>query len=246
MHLTNVRFNPRDRYFLDSRATALEGLALIPIQTNSELGSSLPQVVAELSATDFYPPLFGAAFGYSGVTEDGIARALAQFMRSFISYRAPFDRAHYSTTSPWSHDQPDPSLVLTPQELRGRDLFIAKQCFHCHMAASFASPWPDNNGLDSVTTDPIDGRFRVGSLRNIAVTGPYMHDGRFATLREVIDHYNSGIQPHPELAGPLGGSGTPFRMNFTEDDKLALEAFFHTLTDQEFLNDPKFSDPFAR
>ncbi len=88
------------------------------------------------------------------------------------------------------------------------------------------------------------GEFKSPSLRNIAVTAPYMHDGRFNTLAEVIEHYNSGIQDHPQLANQLQQNGQPERLNLTQQEKDALVAFLETLTDVTFLNDPKFSDPF--
>ena len=113
--------------------------------------------------------------------------------------------------------------------------------------------FPSNNGLDVVSADPggVSGfpvRFRTPSLRNIALSGPYMHDGRFATLREVIDHYDHGIQDAQYLSRFLRQDervdGAVLRLNLSESDKDALEAFLHTLTDTAFLSDPKFSDPF--
>ena len=112
-----------------------------------------------------------------------------------------------------------------------------------------------NNGLDLVYTDngrgeqtlsPADnGVFKIPFLRNISLTAPYMHDGRFATLEEVIDHYSQGIQAHPNLDHRLRSpNGAPVRFNFSSADKAALVAFLETLTDQEFITDHRFSDPF--
>ena len=111
---------------------------------------------------------------------------------------------------------------------------------------------PHNNGLDlSTAADEgvANGRFKVPSLRNIEVTGPYMHDGRFFTLEQVVEHYNSGVQAHPQLAtrncaSPGGGPVQPRRLNLTQQEKDALIAFLKTLTDHTFLNDQRFSDPF--
>ena len=89
------------------------------------------------------------------------------------------------------------------------------------------------------------GVFRAAALKNIALSAPYMHDGRFATLREVIDHYDHGIQDSPNLDALLHEGDGPLRLNLSEEDKLALEALLHTLTDEEFLTDPKFANPFA-
>jgi cytochrome c peroxidase len=160
----------------------------------------------------------------------------------------------------------DPASVLTEQEFRGAEIFGVQTegisppgiCVSCHKRIAQTNEWQANNGLDAVPSDPgaLDeairrdgsiGVFRAASLRNIAVTAPYMHDGRFATLREVIDHYDHGIQDSPNLDLFLRdlNSGAPMRLNLTEEDKQALEAFLRTLTDDEFLTDPKFSDPFA-
>ena len=234
MALANVRFRLNGKYFWDQRATTLETLALMPIEDLRELGSSLPQVIEELSATDFYPPLFTAAFGTPDVTSERIALALAQFMRSLISYRARFDEAFVM-------NQP-PESVLTDQERRGHGVFVFN-CDFCHRNVVHASEFEFNNGLDVVSADPGagNGSFRVPSLRNIAVSGPYMHDGRFATLAEVIEHYSSGVQPAAHLSAPpvrVGG------FNFSAQEKAELEAFLNTLTDAPMLADPKFSDPF--
>jgi cytochrome c peroxidase len=133
-----------------------------------------------------------------------------------------------------------------------------RRCDLCHEFRGAANEWPANNGLDLAPADPgvqhialkqnsSTGVFRTAALRNIAVTGPYMHDGRFATLREVIDHYDHGVQDTPDLDALLREgltTGLPKRLNLSEEDKDALEAFLHTMTDDEFLTDPKFSDPF--
>ena len=246
MALTGVRYNNQNRYFSDQRAGPLEDLVLMPIKEQGELASSMSALSEELAGTDYYPPLFTAAFGSSKITGNRISKALAQFLRSLISYQSKFDEAHYYVSP---EPPPDPEAVLTPEELRGAEVWSAGQCFRCHQTTpAFDAPWPNNNGLDEVITDPGEGegRFRVASLRNIAVSGPYMHDGRFATLREAIDHYSTGIKANPGLSGQLGGGTEPRRFNFTEQEKSDLEAFFNTLTDHHFLNDPKFSDPFQQ
>jgi cytochrome c peroxidase len=244
MSLTNVRFNTGNRYFSDERSGPLEQLAPMPIEDRDELGNTMAAVENKLAAVDYYPPLFTAAFGSPDVTSERISRALAQFLRSMISYRSKFDAWRTSGAAL----PPDPASILTPQEGRGFDVFIQGQCFHCHMTPNFEQPWAENNGIDETVTDPGNsegrGKFRVASLRNVAVSGPYMHDGRFATLRDVIEHYDNGIKANPALSIILGGMATPRRLNLSEEDKLAFEAFLNTFTDNEFLTDPKFSDPF--
>ena len=244
MALSDVRYNNNNRYFSDERSGRLESLASMPIEDRDELGNNMAEVVRRLGATDFYGPLFQSAFGSPEVTGDRITKALAQFLRSLISYQSKFDLAHYSVGSA---PQPDPASVLTAQEIRGFEVGIESQCFHCHMTPTFTSPWPANNGLDEVFSDPGAefGKFRVASLRNVAVSGPYMHDGRFQTLREVIEHYSTGVKMSSALdIGLGGGRSEPFLRNFSEADALALEAFLNSLTDPAFLADPKFSDPF--
>jgi cytochrome c peroxidase len=244
MSLANARYNIHGRYFGDLRAIGLEELALMPIEDPIELGNNLPAVIAKLAATDFYPPLFAAAFGSEDITANRISRAIAQFLRSMVSYRAKFDRAYHTAGV-------EPTSVLTSQELLGAEMYVHGNCGHCHTIGVHTNDRPANNGLDAQFTDPGagDGEFRATSLRNIAVTGPYMHDGRFATLRQVIDHYDSGVKASAQLNFLLRddrGAGFNFarRLNMTEEQKQALEAFLNTFTDVELLNDPKFSDPF--
>jgi cytochrome c peroxidase len=239
MALANVRYNHQNRFFSDARSSPLEELTLLPILDRDELGSvSLENLERELNATDYYAPLFSAAFGNPTVTRDGIARALGQFLRSMISYQAKWDRA-FLQVSP--APPPDPAMVLTSQEQYGWQRFNELHCTHCHDGPGFVSRGPENNGLDEVWSDPGagEGRFRPAALQNIAVSGPYMHDGRFTTLRQVIGHYDSGVKNSPAVYWLLNR-----QLNLSEDDKAALEAFFATLTDNAFLSDPKFSDPF--
>jgi cytochrome c peroxidase len=140
---------------------------------------------------------------------------------------------------------------IRTQEQRGAAIFNGAagiDCQLCHDFNALASIWPTSNGLDITSADPGagNGKFRPAALRNIAKSAPYMHDGRFATLRDVIDHYDHGIQDSPQLDPLLrvGLYGAPIKMNLSEDDKNALEAFLNTLTDEQMLADPKFSDPF--
>lgn len=257
MALGNVRFSIHDSWFSDMRVHTLESLVLEPIQNPEELGSSLEHLVAKLQAAQFYAPLFEAAFGTPEINQDRITRALGQFLRSLISYRSRFDEAF----NPPFNGPGDPSSVLTPQELRGFQIYDddgRRRCTLCHELHGGANEWQANNGLDLVPADPgvqnialmqnsSTGVFRAAALRNIAVTGPYMHDGRFATLREVIDHYDHGVQDTPDLDSLLRDgltTGLPTRLNLSEEDKDALEAFLRSMTDDAFLADPKFSDPF--
>jgi cytochrome c peroxidase len=255
MALANVRYNINNAWFSDLRVDSLAELSMMPIANPEELGISLRLLVAKLAAVDFYPPLFQAAFGTPEVTQERIGKALEQYLQSLISYRTKFDLAYNSM----DNGPLDPSLVLNAQELRGLDLFQGKggiACTGCHELSAQTNVWQANNGLDAIPTDlgtqvpalqrdGSQGVFRAASLRNIAVSGPYMHDGRFATIRDVIDHYDHGIVDSRNLDAQLrDSSGKVRQMNLSEQDKDALEAFLRTFTDDTMLADPKFSDPF--
>jgi cytochrome c peroxidase len=254
MALANTRYNIDSAWFSDMRVVGeLRNLIFLPIDNHDELGMSLFSIESKLQAVSFYPGLFAAAFGSPTVTRDRIAAALAQFLQSMISYQSKSDLAN----SPMENvPKPDPATVLTPQEVRGLEIFNGK-CTPCHEDVAATNIWHANNGLDAIPNDHGTtvaafqrngsvGVFRAASLRNIAVSGPYMHDGRFSTLRQVIDHYSSGIQPSQDLDGILRDwLGSPVRFNLSESDKTSLEAFLNTFTDYAFLSDPKFSNPFV-
>jgi len=246
MSLAHVRYNEFNQYFWDQRVLTLEKLALVPIEEPFELGNTLELLVPKLEATTFYPPLFEEAFGTPEITPKRISQALAQFLRSLLSYGAKSDEAFLVE---FEGDIPDPSLVLTAQEMRGLQVASESFCFSCHATEAFLTTVAVNNGLDAQFTDPGqgNGRFHPPSLKNIRLTAPYMHDGRFATIRDVIDFYSEDIQHsehlHEFLRDPLLPN-EPRRFNLSEQDKDALEAFLDTLTDSDFLTDPRFSDPF--
>ncbi len=257
MALGNVRYSIHNSWFSDMRVHSLESLVLEPLQNPEELGSSFDHLIPKLQAASFYAPLFQAAFGTPEINQDRISRALGQFLRSLISYRSKFDEAF----NPPFNGPGDPGSVLTPQELRGFQIYDdngRRRCNLCHELHGGANEWQANNGLDLIPADPgvqnvalmqgsATGVFRAAALRNIAVTGPYMHDGRFATLRDVVNHYDHGVQDTPDLDSTLRDvltTNLPTRLNLSEEDKDALEAFLRTMTDDAFLTDPKFSDPF--
>lgn len=237
-------------FFWDTRAATLEIQALMPIQDKTEMGMTLDSLTKRLSQTEYYKPLFAAAFGSPDITSDRIAKSLAQFVRSLISYRSKFDAGLQSNFQNFS-----------VQENRGRAIFNGRDgnCATCHgTRTQLIMERPENNGLDAISTTDLGlaevtgnqrdaGRFRVPSLRNIELTAPYMHDGRFLTLEEVVEHYNSGVQPHPNLSNQLRANGqanTPRRLNLSTADKQALVAFLKTLTDTEFIKDSRFANPF--
>ena len=255
MALANTRYNVNGAWFSDMRVRSLQDVARQAMSNAEELAMSTQLLESKLRATSFYGPLFEAAFGTPQISESRALQALEQYLQSLVAYRTKFDRAFNSMDG----NSIDPSLVLDAQEMRGLDIFRGAAgiaCNLCHQVHSGANVWQANNGLDEVLTDigtqdpalqrdGSRGVFRAGALRNIAVSAPYMHDGRFATLREVIDHYDHDIKDTPDLDPLLRTfDRTPWRMNLSDADKDALEAFLRTLTDEEMLADPKFSDPF--
>ena len=245
MALALARYDRARRFFWDARARTLEDLVLQPIQDPIEMGMTLDELTARLETTDFYPALFADAFGTPDVTSDRVARALSQFIRSIVATNTRYDAARGAEDAVFGR----PLAGLTDQENRGLELFFGPgRCEQCHTNDLFVGNAILSNGLDSVVTDrgAGRGRFRVVTLRNIALTAPYMHDGRFATLEDVVDHYDSGVQPSQFLDLRLRGHrGRPQRLNFSADDRAALVAFLHTLTDTTLATDPRWSDPFS-
>ena len=257
MSLANSRFYENGNFFWDERANTLEIQTLMPIQDELEMGLTLDQMTAKLAATDYYPTLFEWSFGDGTVTSERVSRALAQFIRSMQSFNSRYD-AGLATTG--NRNRPFPNF--TAAENAGKNLFFSNRtdCGACHVGGQgnnvfFFMDQPRNNGLDAglnsdngrgdVTGRNNDnGDFKVPSLRNIELTGPYMHDGRFATLEEVIDHYSTGIQNHPNLDNRLRNDGRPVRMNFSTIERANLVAFLKTLTDNNFIQNEAYSNPF--
>lgn len=232
--------------FWDGRADNLEAQALHPVGTPHEMGGNWPEVTARLRAAPGYPGAFRRAFGTTRIDSTLVGRALAQYQRTLVSDDSKYDRVlrgvdRYTDAEALGHaiffdlaDDPDGPYAGLP----------VGECAHCHTPPHFTNQRFENNGLDEVNEltafpDPgrgaIDGqpynngRFRNPGLRNVALTAPYMHDGRFATLEAVVDHYNSGghyAENRSPNIRPLG---------LDVGQKAALVAFLHTLTDTSFV-----------
>ena len=255
MGLANSQYYERGHFFWDERAESLEEQVLIPIQNEVEMGITLEQAESNIVGQDYYAFLFEDAFGDTNVTANRMSRALSQFVRSLVSYQSKYDAGVAVNFA-----------NLSASENRGRRLFFSARtnCAACHVnsrnngnEAIFQPNRTFNNGLDSglvnddngvgdvVNNQGLNGRFKVGSLRNIELTAPYMHDGRFATLIDVVEHYNSGVQNHPNLDNRLRqDGGEPRRLNLSNQEKQDLVSFMLTLTDDSFVSDEKFSNPF--
>jgi cytochrome c peroxidase len=263
--------------FWDERAPTLEAQALIPIQDQVEMGMELKALEEKLRKLPYYPPLFEAAFGSPEVTSDRVAKAVAQFLRSLVSLDSKFDRAAAKAAKSGEHSHhfgvvPGDYADFTPQENLGKSLFMDGihgtaefACAMCHVPPTFSMSAAANNGLEreykdqglgrlhQKSKDPFtpsnDGKFKAPSLRNIELTAPYMHDGRFKTLEEVVEHYSDGVRLHANLGLALpeenqreGVTG----LRLSKEQKAALVAFLKTLTDRQFAREAKYSDPFIR
>ena len=263
MRLGNVAFYQGNSMFWDKRATSLEDQATDPIQNEIEMGfdathGGFAAVLTKMQTLPYYPELFKWAFGDSAITETRIQNALAQFQRSMISATSKWDRAYavvYSSNGNVNTPQnfgrtlagnniPEADR-FTASEDRGRALFIqgpnngGKGCAGCHQPPTFAlDPNSRSNGLDQGETKI----FKSPSLKNVALSGRFMHDGRFSTLEQVLAHYATGIQAGPARDNrlPVGGIG------MTAQEQADIVAFLHTLTDTTLNTDTRFANPFIK
>jgi cytochrome c peroxidase len=243
----------QNRFFWDGRDTSLEQQSLHPIQDKGEMAMELPALVLKLQNNPKYPPLFLKAFGSQTVTIENVSKAIAQFERSLVAVDTKYDRYLQGLQS------------LSPLEEKGRALFFTHpdpfagalglrggNCGDCHLPQTLLGRQDGffgffNNGLgiadpglQKITGLPGDlGKFKVPQLRNVALTAPYMHDGRFQTLEAVLDHYNSedifyssNVDPQIQLASNQK-FGTSLKL--TPEEKQAIIAFLHTLTDRTAL-----------
>ncbi|HVD98430.1 MAG TPA: cytochrome c peroxidase [Cytophagaceae bacterium] len=242
-------------FFWDGRATSLEEQGKEPILHADEMGETLEHVSAKLQQTREYPKLFKLVYGNDSITGDRIVQAIAQFERTLISANSPYDQYLQGKYTPTEKEQRGMTLFMThpdpEKNVRGAN------CVHCHAAPKMFADLFHNNGLDSLPKDkgrekitglPNDrGRFRAVSLRNSALTAPYMHDGRFRTLEEVLDHYSEHIQSSTTLSPFLqDASNEPGAksIRLSAKEKEELIAFLQMLTDSSFITDPRFSDPY--
>ncbi len=240
-------------FFWDNRAFTIEQQCEMTIQDPIEMGMSLEDLPAKLQNNAHYPILFKKAFGSEEIGQFQILSALAQFIRAMNTTNTKFDEGMNNLN--FNEFADTDFQNFTDAENRGKALYLTN-CASCHGEThARTNTSTANNGLATVYTDngigaisgfaPENGVFKVPMLRNVELTGPYMHDGSIATLEEVIDHYSENIQAHPNLNDQLKSiDGTPRKMNFTDQEKSDLIAFLKTLTDHTFIADSRFSDPF--
>jgi cytochrome c peroxidase len=254
MRLANARFFRGGATFWDRRTPSLEQQATLPVKDAIEMGfdeahGGIAAAIAKMETLPYYPELFRFVYGDATITEERIQRALAQYVRSIVSLGSRFDEGYAQRYDPAALDRglgvPFPNF--TAQENRGKELFMRRadeggaSCFRCHVPPTFAlDAGTGGNGLDADETT----LFKAPSLKNVAVTGPYMHDARFGDLPQVVEHYASGVQLGPRVDGILRGPDGPLRLDLSDEDKAAIVAFLGTLTDTQLLGDARFSSPF--
>lgn len=245
-----------DYFFWDGRRTTLEKQIIEPVINPIEMHQSWKDAIHKLNADVTYRNRFFKAFGEEGVDSIKAAKAIAQFIRTMISSESKFD-VMYKFENNMALTATEQSVLATidVDEWAGYDLFKSlngADCFHCHNGPLMRVKKFSNNGLDATFTDlgrgavtqnPEDnGKFKVTTLRNIAFTAPYMHDGRFATLDAVIEHYSSGIHMSPTI-DPKIEYANQGGVQLDAQEKYLLKKFLLTLSDYNFITNPSFKDP---
>jgi cytochrome c peroxidase len=256
MSLLNLAWS--DQFFWDGRSATLREQALLPVPDPTEMHLPWAEAVARLRSSPTYPELFKNAFGTTQITKELVAKALEQYQKALVSYNSPYDKFIRGEGT------------LSPAAMRGMQMFNDEKadCFHCHSTPELLvhpAQIFSNNGLDLVdningfrdkglggfTGIPGDhGKFKVPSLRNLTMTAPYMHDGRFQTLDEVIDFYNEGPKTSPTLDPIMIAEANRRLLQFgrwglglTPQEKEDLKAFLIALTDSSILANPLFRPP---
>lgn len=250
--LFNLAWYPA--FFWDGRATSIETQVFHPIRNEVEMNLEWSLAMQRISTSSFYKPMFIKAFGKQEIDSTHISFAIAQFMRTLISYQSKYDQVLQGKTF-FSKDEYE-GFILANDQTKG-------DCIHCHITDGDVLGTNlvfSNNGLDSIT-NPNDfkdlgrgkvtgnksdnGKFKVPSLRNLVFTTPYMHDGRFKTLDEVLDFYSSGIKLSPTIDTKMeyahqGGT------RLADSEKQKIIAFLHTLSDSSFTTSLQYSNPFVK
>jgi len=243
--LFNVAWNFNQHFAWDGNVLSLEHMVMGTIPNPIGMHNTWPDAVASLQSHTDYPDLFQAAFGTSTVKANLVAAAIAQFVNTIISGNSKYDKFLRG------------ELNLSPAEYRGFELYMTEEgdCFHCH--GSRGNPlWTDNefhnNGLDIVFSDlglgaisgdvADNGKFKTPTLRNLIYTAPYMHDGRFETIDEVLEHYSTGVKVSP-TTDPLMQFAFQGGVQLTQEEKADLKAFLLALTDEDFISNPDYQAP---
>lgn len=230
--LFNLAWMPN--FMWDGGINHIEVMPLAPITNPLEMNETMANVVKKLNEHPIYKSEFNYAFGTSEITDRDLFLSLSTFMKGLVSFNSRYDQKLLG------------GLVFTAEESAGESLFM-QHCNSCHKAPLFTDYSYRNNGIDSTFSDPgrglitlnsqDTGKFKVPSLRNIIISYPYMHDGRFRTIEQVLNHYSEGLSNRSTNDDLLKSS-----FHFTEAQKSQLIAFLKTLTDEGFLANPAYSE----
>jgi cytochrome c peroxidase len=240
MNISNLFESRKAGYFWDGRESKIENMVFAPIANHIEMGfDRLDLITEKVGNLPYYKPLFRDCYGDENVTDKRMRESLAQFLFSLVSYDSKFDRGLKNHS------------IFTSEELDGFYVFI-DNCMSCHHLTDDQNlSWYrdtaqyENIGLDNVDADEgRNGLYKIPNLRNVSKTAPYMHDGRFKTLTEVINHYRNGIKANKNLSEKFGGDKGPWPIYLSDYDVDNLLLFLKTLDDNVLLNDSKFSTPF--
>jgi len=234
----------------DESNSDISSQSKVAITSEVEMGLNMSELISRLKQQEDYKVLFKKAYGVQDILEHRVLEAIEEFVNSIVSNHSKFDAESIAADFNLFED----FSGYSAQENKGKALYM-DNCASCHSRDhQFTAIATANNGLDlnyidkgvgEHSLDPSKvGVFKVPFLRNIELTGPYMHDGRFATLDDVINHYSEGVQNHHNLHNNLRSGNASKKMNFTIDNKASLKAYLLTLTDKEVIADAKFSDPF--
>ncbi len=239
-------------YFWDGKAGSLEDQVFHPVRAHNEMNLKWDLATERIRNSTFYPPKFKSAFGEVIIDSVLIAKAIAQFERTLISSNSKYDqvlrRERYFTSEEYE------GFILMNDQTKG-------DCLHCHTTdgdalgttarfsnnglqkANAPSDYPDKGKMEITGKPEHLGQFKIPSLRNVAITAPYMHDGRFATLEEVLDFYSEGVNLSTNIDSKMGLAHKG-GVQLTESEKSSIVAFLKTLTDSTFISNPEFANPF--
>jgi cytochrome c peroxidase len=263
-------------FFWDKRAQNIEDLVLQPVRNHVEMGmESTDALIKKLNKVDYYGTLFERAFGTTEINREKVVKAMSTFLNSMVSARSKFDEGKNQSYKNFTSAESEGMKLFQKEcgSCHSGSSFNSNswdegnsEAANIGLEADYTDPGmgafvgKNASAFDNINIAPgfgsnaiiANGVFKVPSLRNVELTGPYMHDGRFKTLEDVVNHYNSGIQNHPALDwrlqgfDQLTGKSSPKKFNWTEKQKFDLISFLKTLTDQNMVSDQKFSNPFVR
>lgn len=239
-----------NRFFWDGRSPNLRDQVVQPVQDPVEMHLPMEEALSRLRGSAPYREMFGKAFGDESVNVERFQKALEQFVLSLTSWRSKFDMVRMGQSTFTASEQRGFDLFMREYTAPGSGRPVGADCFHCHGGALFTNRLYENNGIDSVLQTGYQvvtgltgdrGKFKAPSLRNVALTAPYMHDGRFANLEQVLDHYDHGILQSSTLNANLRVQTGGLRLS--AQDKADIIAFLSTLTDSTIATNPAFAEP---